>query len=232
MNRYLTPIQNARQAQTVQRVPVDDKPVGIYRLDNGTYDIVAEADGRRFDLGVQDAGVSRKKNGEAPVQLCPTRKGIDVENQASTNPITIRRSHDQDQLKRGEITTISEDCVIELGIGVEIRANVRGDDTRLNGGGIELEEYVRKVGKLTRTNAENDDVSACYKHLQTLYDTITERPIEDTAYEEIDEELERLLNRTESRIKNSMLSAEELDDEFRTDIERVTERVESIYGRN
>lgn len=244
MNRYLIPIQTASQADTVQRIPVDDGPVGIYRLDNDTYDVVAEADSRRIYLGVEDAAVSRKHNGEAPVQLSPTRTGIDVENQTSTNPITIRRNPGEELLEQGEIATITDDCVIELGIGVEIRANVRGIDSEIDDeqpeveeneddlGGINPEEYVRKVGVLTRTCAKNDDVNDCWKHLQTLYDTITERPVEDTAYEQIDEELEELLSRTESRIKNSMRSAEEFDDEFRAEIEAITERVESIYARN
>lgn len=230
MNRYLIPIQKASEAETVQRVPVDDGPVGIYRLDNDTYDVVAETDDRRIHLGVADAGVSRKKNGNPPVQLSPSEKGIEVENQTSTNPINIQRNHDTEKLERGRATTITDDCVIRLGIGVEIRANVRGIDTITHG--IDPEEYVRKVGDLARTSAENDDVNGCRKHLQTLYDTVTERPVEDTAYEEMNENLEQLLSRMESRIKNSMRSAEEFDDEFRAEIETVTERIESLYARN
>lgn len=230
MNRYLTSIQNVSETETVQRVPVDDGPVGIYRLDNDTYDVVAETDDRRIHLGVADAGVSRKKNGDSPVQLSPTEKGIDIENQTSTNPIKIHRNHDIENLKQGRVTTITDDCIIQLGIDVEIRANVRGIDTIRPG--IDPEEYVRKVGDLARTCAENDDVNGCRKHLQTLSDTITERPVEDTAYEEMKENIEQLLSRMESRIKNSMRSAEELDDEFRAEIETVTERVESIYARN
>ena len=206
-------------------------PIGIFRLDDGTHNVVAEADGRRIYLDLQDATVSRKKNGEAPVQLTPTSTGIDVENQTNRNPITINRDHSEELLEQGEIATITDDCVIELGFNVEISAKVRLD-TDIQDDAIELEEYVRKVGDLTRQCAANDDVNACWKHLQTLYDTITERPVDDTAYEEIDDDLEELLSRTESRIKNSMLSAEELDQEFRADIESITERVESIYARN
>ena len=242
MKRYLIPIQNASQTETVQRIPVDDGPVGIYRLDNDTYDVVAESGGRRTRLGVEDAAVSRKKNGEAPVQLSPTRHGITVQNQTSTNPITVQRNPGEELLEQGETTTITDDCVIELGIGVEIRANVRGVDTGVdddqatidNGGddGVEIEEHVRSVSKLICVLADNDEVSACWNRLQTLHDTVTERPVEDTAYEQVDEDLEQVLSRLESRIKNSMRSADELDDEFRAEIKRITERVESIYARN
>lgn len=230
MKRYLIPIQNASQTETVQRIPVDDGPVGIYRLDNDTYDVVAEAGGRRIRLGVEDAAVSRKKNGEAPVQLSPTRHGITVQNQTSTNPITVQRNPGEELLEQGETTTITDDCVIELGIGVEIRANVR--DTGIIDDGVEIEEHVRNVSKLICVLADNDEVSACWNHLQTLHDTVTERPVEDTAYEQVDEDLEQVLSRLESRIKNSMRSADELDDEFRAEIKRITERVESIYARN
>ena len=230
MKRYLIPIQNASQTETVQRIPVDDGPVGIYRLDNDTYDVVAESGGRRIRLGVEDAAVSRKKNGEAPVQLSPTRHGITVQNQTSTNPITVQRNPGEELLEQGETTTITDDCVIELGIGVEIRANVR--DTGIIDDGVEIEEHVRNVSKLICVLADNDEVSACWNHLQTLHDTVTERPVEDTAYEQVDEDLEQVLSRLESRIKNSMRSADELDDEFRAEIKRITERVESIYARN
>jgi len=126
MKRYLIPIQHADQAETVQRIPIEEVPVGIYRLDNDTYDVVAEANGRTIELGVQDAGVSRKHNGNPPVELTPTSHGIYVKNLTSTNPISIQTNPGKTELEKGESVEITDDCIIELGIGVHIRAAVRG----------------------------------------------------------------------------------------------------------
>jgi hypothetical protein len=242
MNRYLIPIQNAEQANSVQRIPVEETPVSIYRVDGDGYEVVAEAEGRQLPLGIEDAGVSRQANGAAPVVLTPMAEGIGVENELSTNPVTIQAPHGETQLEQGEQHVITDDCVIELGIGTEIRVNVRDTDGRLdmadgdNRGskdhatGVAPEAYVRKVTELIRASAKQEAVADCRTHFETLHDTVTERPVADSAHEEVTEELAQFVARLESRIENPLRSADELDEEFIAEVEAITERVETLYA--
>lgn len=244
MNRYLIPIQNAEKAKSVQRIPIEETPVQIYRRDGDGYDIVAETEGRTIPLGVEDAGVSRKRDGDAPVQLVPTSEGIRVKNVSSTNPITIRDAHREITLDQSEGTTITDNCIVELGIGVEIRVNIResvsgngvSDGVATTGEhddqGIEPAAYVQKVAELIRASAEREAVTDCRKHFQTLHDTVTERPVEDSAYEQVKDDIEQFIARLESRTNNPLRSADGLDDEFIAEVETITDRVETIYARN
>lgn len=244
MNRYLIPIQTAGQSKSVQRIPVEETSVSVYREESDGYAVVAETGDRRIPLGVEDAGVSRKTDGAAPVELTPTPEGISVENELSTNPVTIQESHGETLLEQGETKTITDDCVIELGIGTEIRVNVRDTDGQLgmsdgtNNAGtakdshaIDPEAYVQKVAELVRASARQDAVVDCRTHFETLHDTITERPVEDSAYDELAEDVEQFVSRLDSRINNPLRSVDELDAEFVAEVETITERVEAIYAR-
>ena len=66
LRSYLTPKQAVTSTETVRRMPVDG-PVGVFRQDNGRYDIMLETSDEVIDLGVQDAAVSRKNGDTAPV---------------------------------------------------------------------------------------------------------------------------------------------------------------------
>ena len=244
MKRYLIPIQEASQAQTIERIPVTDTPVGIYRKDNGNYDVVAEANDRIYDLGVRDAGVSRKSNGQAPVQLSATPRGINVENTTSTNPIIIETNPGQTELAKGEVIEITDDCVIALGIGVEIRANVRGsvDDSEsqdvvtqeeTNGQeGPEITAYVQTAGELIRKEVQKESVVECQTHIQTLYDTVIECPVDDQAYDEVESNMDQVLQRLDNKITNATLSETDIADDFQHEIISLTNRVEALYARH
>lgn len=244
MKRYLIPIQEASQAETIERIPVADSPVGIYRKDNNNFDVVAEADDRIYDLGVRDAGVSRKSNGKAPVQLSASTRGINVENLTSTNPIIINTNPGKTELEKGETIEITDDCVFELGIGVKIRANVRGsiDDTESaevvtkeesNGQeGPEITAYVQTAGELIRKEAHKESVIECHTHIQTLYDTIIECPVDDQAYDKVESDMEHVLQRLDNKVTNATLSETDIADEFQHEIVSLTNRVESLYARN
>lgn len=244
MKRYLIPIQEASQAETIERIPVDDSPVGIYRKDNNNFDVVAEADGRIYDFGVRDAGVSRKSNGEAPVQLTASPHGINVENLTSTNPITINTNPGQTELAKGDSIEITDDCVFELGIGVKIRANVRGSVDESESAEVvtkeatetqespEITAYVQTAGELIRKEAQKEAVIECHTHIQTLYDTIIECPINDQAYEEVKSDMNQILSRLDSKITNPAGSETDIADELQHEIVSLTNRVESLYARN
>ncbi|RJX44435.1 hypothetical protein DM826_02115 [Halonotius aquaticus] len=244
MKRYLIPIQEASQAETIERIPVTDSPVGLYRKDNGNFDVVAEADDRIYDLGVRDAGVSRKSNGQAPVELSASTRGINVENLTSTNPILVETGPGQTELAKGEFIEITDDCVIELGIGVKIRANVRGtvDESESQEvvtkeeshrqEGPEITAYVQTAGELIRKEVEKEAVTECHTHIQTLYDTIIECPVDDQAYNKVESDMEHVLQRLDNKVTNATLSETDIADEFQHEIVSLTNRVESLYARH
>ena len=123
MNRYLLPKDDDGTGTAKRRIPIES-PVGIYRIGNGTYTIVAETAEDLIDLGVKDSTVSRKTAGQPPVELAPTSRGISVRNHGSTNPITLRTKIKAQQLRIGESANVTDDCFVQVGINVELQATV------------------------------------------------------------------------------------------------------------
>jgi len=239
MQRYLTPIQQAKSTDTIQRIPVDDSPVGVYRLDDGSHEVVAEVDGRTQSLGVRDVGVSRKKGDVAPVELRPAPGGLKVENKNSTNPIVVETSPTDHELAKDEYIEITDDCTIKLGIEVQIRANVRGatdeaDDTmdvKDTPDGPEMEAYLDALTENITRTVENDEVVDCRKKLQELHDTIVEKPVDVEPYDEIEGQVGETMEKLESKI-NDRLRSKNIGEQLTDEIDTLTSRVVKMYDRN
>ena len=233
MKRYLTPIQQAETTETIQRVSVDDSPVGIYRLDDGSHEVVADVDGRTQRLGVRDAGVSRKKSDVAPVELRPVSTGVQVENRNSKNPIIVKTPLTDHELAKGEDIKIADDCTINLGIGVQIRANVRADSggNEPTDGTVNIEAHIDSLTENIVLYANGDEIADCRNKLQELHDTIVETPVDDTAYDEIKEQVDHTTTKLESKI-NDQLRSKTIGDELYDEIDRLTSRVVNMYNRN
>jgi hypothetical protein len=168
-----------------------------------------------------------------------------VKNKTSPNPISIQTNSGKKQLGQGESIEITDDCVVELGIGVQIRAAVRGDtESHIEKSGHvhdqqskkqtgpEIDAYVGKVGELIRTRTENESVAECRTQIQTLHDTIIEFPVDDQAYSDIESKIEHILERLEAKVKNPRLSEGDLSDDLQGEIISITDRVEELYARN
>lgn len=239
MQRYLTPIQQAKSTDTIQRIPVDDSPVGVYRLDDGSHEVVAEVDGRTQSLGVRDVGVSRKKGDVAPVELRPAPGGLKVENKNSTNPIVVETSPTDHELAKNEYIEITNDCTIQLGIGVQIRANVRGatdeaDDTmdvEDTPDGPEMEAYLDALTENITLRVQNDEVVDCRKKLQELHDTIVEKPVDAEPYDEIERQVGETMEKLEAKI-NDQLRSKTIGEQLADEIDHLTSRVVKMYDRN
>jgi len=239
MKRYLTPIQQAESTDTIQRIPVDDSPVGVYRVDDGSHEVVAEVDGRTRQLGVRDVGVSRKKNGVAPVELTPVSAGLRVENKNSTNPIVVETSPTDHELAKNEYIEITDDCTIQLGIGVRIRANVRGttdkaDDTMdvtETPDGPEMEAYLDALTENITLRVKNDEVVDCRNKLQELHDTIVEKPVDAEPYDEIAEQVGETMEKLDAKI-NDQLRTKTIGEQLEDEIDHLTSRVVKMYDRN
>ena len=238
MKRYLTPIQQAETTETIQRVSVDESPVWIYRLDDGSHEVVAESDGRTRELGIRDGGVSRKKGDTPPVELRPVSGGLEVENRNSKNPIIVEESPPDHELAKGESIEITDDCTIHLGIEVQIRANVRDaggddddDDDEPTDRTVNIEAHIDSLTVNIVLYATRDDIAACRNKLEELHDTIVETPVDDTAYDEITEQVDHTKTKLESKI-NDQLRSETIGDELSDEIDRLTSRVANMYKRN
>jgi len=239
MQRYLTPIQQAKSTDTIQRIPVDDSPVGVYRLDDGSHEVVAEVDGRTQSLGVRDVGVSRKKGDVAPVELRPAPGGLKVENKNSTNPIVVETSPTDHELAKDEYIEITDDCTIKLGIEVQIRANVRGatdeaDDTmdvKDTPDGPEMEAYLDALTENITLRVQNDEVVDCRKKLQELHDTIVEKPVDAEPYDEIEGQVGATMEKLEAKI-NDQLRSKTIGEQLADEIDHLTSRVVKMYDRN
>lgn len=237
MKRYLIPIQQAGSTDTIQRIPVDDDPVGIYRLDDDSYRIVAEQNGRTIELGPTDASVSRKKDDRPPVELSPTDRGIEVQNRNSTNPISVDTTPGIEELDKGEWIEITEDCVIELGFKAKIRANVRGtpeaqtEESDEPTEAVELHRYINRLTENVDQAVKRDDVAECRSYMQKVLDTLIESPVDASAYDEIKADVEQRLNSLDKKVNNKTLD-KSFDEQKKDQIQHLTERVSDMYERH
>lgn len=247
MRSYLTPKLDADDAKTVRRVPIED-PVAVFRRGDDSYSVVAETPETTVDLGIQDAAVSRKKNGEPPVELTPEKSGVRVRNWTSRNPISISAGVRDYELQKGDSELITNDCTLQLGIATELRVTVDQDHGTLSQG--ELEEilgmkqqqdgavvegvspaaHVRAVSVNLR-KARNESVLECRKFVTELQNFTADHPVDDPDYDGVCKQLTKLSDRLEAK-SSGPLKGSELDQEWKERLEYIADRTEKIYSRS
>ncbi|TQQ79925.1 hypothetical protein EGH24_10610 [Halonotius terrestris] len=237
MNRYLLPTGDTSESSDAPRVPIENA-VGIYRIGNGTYTVVAETADEILDLGVKDATVSRKTAGQPPVELAPTSRGISVRNHGSTNPLTLRTNIKEQQLRIGESATVTDDCFIQVGISVELQATVEaGTDSvsvseleaKLDESGVSPAAHARILANNLR-NASQSSVTEVRKVIGELGTFVAEHPVNDDEYAQVRSDIEQITTRLESKARG-LHNTDTLDAEWQQDIDLLSDRIERLYVR-
>jgi len=230
MNRYLLSEPTAAEGATT-RVPIDSR-VGIYRRGDGSKTIVAETDDEQIDLGVRDATVSRKTNGRPPVALSPISRGISVRNHGSTNPVTLSTNLRTHKLTTGDAAAITDDCRLTIGLSLTLRATVEGDGGHTNqqSGGVRPAAHARTLANALRT-ASDESIAETRGVISELRTFLQEHPLESSEYEAVCTQIDRIERRLESKA-GGLHRTESLDEEWRSELSVVSNRVESIYARS
>lgn len=245
MRRYLTLKQDASVNDAVQQVPIEET-VGVYRVDDGTYSVVAETSEETIDLGVRDAAVSRKHNGAAPVQFEPESEGIRVHNRDSTNPVTVQQRSGDLDLTSGEQLVVEDSCVISLGITTDVRATAERDRNTLSknelvdllgmqadGGAIRGVEPAAHASSLATNlrQASETSVTDAQKWVTELQNFVETNTRADPDYDEVLTELRSTHDQLDTKISGP-LSGSGMDKERQDELELIAARVESLYARN
>lgn len=244
LRSYLTPKQAVTSTDTVRRIPVDG-PVGVFRQDNGRYDVLLETTEETIELGVQDAAVSRKKGDTAPVVFSPAPQGLRVQNQTSKNVVNIKTRLGEQQVSQGDEVVVSDDCIIELGITTELRATVEQQQNTLSAEelkeklgmqqqgdvlqGVSPSAHVRAIAVNLR-KASNESVSECRKYAIELKNFVAEHEVADSDYEPVVEELQQVTARLETK-SSGTLRGSGMDAEWQEEIDVIADRVEKLYSR-
>ena len=230
MNRYLLSEPTAGDASTT-RVPIDAR-VGIYRVGDGSKTIVAETDDKRIDLGVRDATVSRKRDDRPPVTLSPISRGISVRNHSSTNPVTLSTNLRTHKLTADDAAAITDDCRLTIGLSLTLRATVEGGDDQptQQSAGVRPAAHARTLANALRAASE-DSVAETRGVMTELQTFVQEHPLESAAYETVCEQIDRINRRLESKA-NGLHRTESLDQEWRSELSVVSDRIESVYARS
>jgi hypothetical protein len=236
MNRYLLPTEDASTETATRRVPIE-KPVGIYRIGNGTYTIVAETADDLLNLGVKDATVSRKTAKQPPVELAPTSRGIGVKNHGSTNPVTLRTTMNEQELRIGESAQVNDDCFIQIGINVELQATVETDEPAGGGGqrasaqtqGVSAGAHARTIATNLR-NASGGSIADARAVIDELRTFVADHPLDNRKYEQVCENLDQITARLESKA-NGLHSTDTLDAEWEAELKQLGDRIEHLYVR-
>jgi ribosome-associated translation inhibitor RaiA len=244
LKSYLTPKQAVTSTETVRRIPVDG-PVGVFRRDNGRYDIVLETTDETIDLDIQDAAVSRKNGDNAPVLFSPDPQGLRIQNQTSKNAVSIKTRLGEQHVDQGEDIVVSDDCLIELGITTELRAAVEQQQNTLSVEelkeklgmqqqgdvlqGVSPSAHVRAIAVNLR-KASNESVSECRKYATELKNFVAEHEVADSDYEPVFEDLQQVTARLETK-SSGTLRGSGMDAEWQEEIDVIADRVEKLYSR-
>lgn len=223
MNRYVLPTDADNR-----RVQISD-PVGIYRVGDGSYTVVAETAEGLVDLGIKDATVSRKTGGQPPVELTPTSRGITVRNNASKNPVTLRTKLTEQQLSAGETATVVDDCRIEVGIGVELQATVeeKNGSHSAAAGAVTPTRHANLLADQLRT-ASAESVTDTRQAVSELSSFLSSHPLENPEYKRLCEKLQQIAIRLETK-STGLHQTETLDAEWQRELELVSDRIERLY---
>lgn len=96
----------------------------VYRDPDRGQEVAIETDGSVTHLGVADATVSRKQNGEAPVVLDPGSESVLVANGGNANGVTVRTEGDETAVEEGFGVRVSRDAVVEVGYQTTLQVTV------------------------------------------------------------------------------------------------------------
>lgn len=246
MQAYLSPIGS--DADDLRRIVIDDS-IGVYRDGN---DIVATVEDQTLDLGVRDPTVSRMKDGSPPIQFDLNDERVLVRNAGNTNGVTIDTGIRSMSVEPGSRCEVTQDCTIEAGFNTELQLSIEKEEAEEkrdtltveelqdklgieeNRGvisGVEPAAYVQSVTTNLRREAQREATNECLKFANELDDFVEQRPLEDDAYDEIQNELSAITNGLERKMTRDTLKGSGLDEEWQERIERVTHRVENMYAR-
>lgn len=103
-----------------------DSYAEIYRIDDSSHRVIANTDYGEEPLGVADVTVSRKKGGEAPVELVTQSDGIEIHNHSNHNTLEVVSMVNgrTREVEKEEVTTVGRDSVVEVGHHTQLRLTV------------------------------------------------------------------------------------------------------------
>jgi len=247
MRGYITPVVEGDD--TVNRVPVE-RPVAVFRADDGSYRVLVETDSDRVELDVRDVTVSRKKDA-APIEIVPERDAITVHNRANKNPVTVEIGPRETTLERGQRERVTQDCIVQAGFNTRLRLTVETEDKR--GQTLSVDELQEKLGidegesivsgvdpaAYAKSLAENlrkasdEGANECLKFATEAENLIESQSLDDPDYETTREAVERFRADLESRVNQSSLRSVDVteDEEWQERIDRIAHRIETLYAR-
>jgi hypothetical protein len=239
MTGYLQPAVDRDSNEAVGRIAVRG-PVGLYRRATGDFEVMAETETETLSLGVQDAAVSRKHDGRAPVTVGPADGGLIIRNRTSTNPVGIQTLDWDRRLDEGEQLVVTEDCTLEVGVRTRLHATVDRADQTLSPaqlealgaqpGGSEPEgsaELAAAYGELLRVKAA-ESVTETRKIAYDIQRFVANNERDDADYEPLAAELETVTDRLDSK-RSGALRGSELDQEWREQLDLLADSLERLY---
>jgi hypothetical protein len=239
MKAYLAPIDD--EADDVRRGVTDD-PVGIYRAG---YDVKVETGDQVIELEVQDSAVSRKREHGAPVLIERDGGSVTIRNVDSTNRVIVDDGRREHRVEKGESRRVTSDSRLTLGTNTEIQVSFDRSNT-LSQSELEDELGLEQEGALmsgvdpalyAQSLADNllkaceESPSECLQYANELHAFLIETPVDDARHASVSEDVERIVDRLENKVRSDALRGSDLDDQWRERIQRTVHQVERLYAR-
>jgi len=230
MNGY---ISIADEENEVQFVAVENE-VGFYRGQD--HEIFLEKGNEDHELGVRDVTVSSRRSDGPPITISSNGKSLSIHNKDNANAIKVRSLRDETKISKSEHTTITDDCLIELGYTAEVLLTVEdskagSEEIDTTEGTVTVSAYVSALCEHFR-RAADESKSETQRRAQQLFDTISDHPVEGNGFEQAKNRLADELDNMKHMGDAELDYGEFKDNERVQRYKRLAHRIEDMYKRN
>jgi hypothetical protein len=167
--------------------------IGVFRKDETEGNVHFQTDDRSINLGHHDISVSRMRPDGAPVRFSKEGGDIYLRNVDNESPVEIDYLRSKEDLEKGEITKINNNCIVRPGYHTELMVTLDSDELP---GGVVFQHIKAICDGFTHAVRNSDQAAKEYGSL--LVKAMKEYPAEDEEYDELLDDFENELGGVES----------------------------------
>jgi hypothetical protein len=213
----------------------NDAGIGVYRQDDGSNEVSVTVGDETHRLGIRDASVSRMRDDGAPVRISRDEDAVEIWNFDNVGDITVSAPGKYIELGKGDRTSISNDCMIEVGYNTELlltseieQAETESKKTSVlkEDGEITVNAYVGLHCHHFELKSQ-ESVSEALQCGRGLHRVLKDYPVDATGYDELRNRLGRLIEQLEVEDPNDELSEERISRH-----KEIAGEIEQLYSRS
>lgn len=225
MTAIVFPIgSNSRSIEPVEIMETVE--VGIYRKDETEGNVKLQTEDEVIDLGHHDISVSRMRPDGAPIRFSKKGEDIYLRNVDNESYVEIEYLRTEEELEKGEITKIREDCRVRPGHNTELMVVLESSMSEDTSKGHVDIGIIRSTCDLVDQAVRNSD-HRTIMYANTLLTLVQEHPVSNKRYDEYKNELETEIKNLDET--EDLGDGDQLGEERIKSIERITNGIMDVY---